>query len=188
MENNIKKSNENIIVDIHGETDWVRFSFDPKALALLKNPQENLAKLGFQLGKLLDGDPAKPLSEERESNISVLLARYVANLKSYETMLAKEYKSMMITVFKTTKEKLTGYTIRVAGMLPDDLNEVHVFINGMPMPNLVHHFMLLVLMNQSSAFYTENYHKGSFYHDLMRQAKEMAGEIEFRRYADPSLQ
>lgn len=173
-----------ITVDIQGETDWVRFSYDTTKLDSLKSHAENLPLLGKQLGSLLDGDPVKELSEERKSKVSELLARYVANLKSYQVMLSEGYQSLMITVFRNK----SGYSIRVAGLFPEDLNETTVFVNGMPEPLHSHHFLLLSLMRKSSHLYTEKYHKKSIFHDFIRQAEQMGGKIEFRNQANPSLQ
>jgi len=188
MKNNENESNRKITVDIQGETDWVRFTYDTKQLDSLKNPAENLALLGIQLGALLDGDPINELSEEKKSEVSWLLARYVANLKAYEAMLSEGQQTLMITVFRIKNGKSTGYAIRVAGTFPEDLNETTLFVDGMPIPMDTHHTVLLYLLKTASQWYTEKYDKKSAFHDFIRESKLIEDKIEFRSQAHPNLQ
>jgi hypothetical protein len=188
MENNGNESIRKITVDIHGETDWLRFSFDTTKLDALNNSSVNSSSLGNQLGRLLNDDPVNELSELKKSEVSELLAKYVANLKSYQIMLSEGYQSLMITVCRIKNGSSSDYAIRVAGMLTEDLNETTLFVNGIPEPLHSHHFVLLHLLKKSSHLYTEKYHKKSTFHDLIRQSNLTSGKIEFRKQADPHLQ
>ena len=189
MKDNANQNTENITVDIHGETDWLRFSYDKVALAALKNPSENMPLLGASLGQLLDGDPMVPLTQEKELEICELLARYIANLNSYNTMLSYGFKSMVITVFRTKTEQVEGYTIRVAGVVKDDFNDVTVFVDGVPVEATYGpHFILLDLLRSTSCIYKEKYHPDSTFHLLMQQVKNIHCKIEFRKQACPNLQ
>ena len=186
MTNN--ENNGKITVDIHGETDYTQFSYENSKLKALKKPGENLALLGAKLGTLLDGDPVKELAPEKKAEVSELLARYVANLKAYETMLSEGYNTIVITTLRIKNGTSTGYATRVAGTLKEDLNEAVVFINGMPVPIGAPYILLLHLLKRSSHLYTDPYDKKSIFHDLKRQSKALDGKIEFRTHADPSLQ
>jgi hypothetical protein len=190
MENNAIHNLQKITVVIQGEADWLKFNFIPDELERLKKHTTNLALLGALMGEILDGSQVKVLSDEKKEKVERLLARYVANLQTYELMLVSDSRTMIITTFRIRDGKRTGYGTRVAGIMKESLDNIAIFIDGLPTPLEPHFMLLLDFISQSEPYAKESksYDRKSIFHDLIRQAKLMEGKIEIRNQAPSSLQ
>jgi hypothetical protein len=190
MEENAIQRPKKITVLIQGETDWLRFSFDTNKLDLLKNSTQNLGLLGALMGQILDGSKLFELSTNKKQKVQELLARYVANLASYEQMLETGWLTLVITSLRIKDGKRKGYETRVAGILELDFDNISVIFDNIEVPEepmFFKHIILLYCLSESWSFYTGKYDQKSIWHDLIRQARETDGIIEIRSKADPSI-
>ncbi len=159
-----------IKVFIQGETDWLIFDYNQSLIdGLICNNLDRDFTSGT-LGQLLDGDPITPLTQGQRERIGGILAKYVANLNSYQMARQADNPALFITTFRSSKPKKKGYLTRVAGIRSSDPSDPDSSLET----NEKVYFAFLGILGVNPVYSQDRYDRDSTFHELNSRAQIVA--------------
>ncbi len=187
MEIKTQEETEYVTALIHGEKGWFIGAYPLKYLKQLKFPREHQGSLGASIGQILDKSEIDKLSKEELNTLTISLATYVANSKSFQIMQQTGARTIVITSFRTKREGEEGYVTRVAGLMPFDFYNLQRNDSSFSFTDANACYILLDCLSETIKLYTEEYAPDSKFHDLKRLLNGFYGTNNIGYCVNPLL-
>jgi hypothetical protein len=168
-----------ITVIIQGEKCMVQAEFEIEKLNKLKAGTLDRSSLSFIIGKSLDRIKSE-ISEAKKEEFLGLLSLYVANLTSYEIMIATNLNCIFITSFRAPGSSL-AYQTRIAGVLNHCIEDSLINLSDSDRELLktydVGYLLLLKIIYRNSYYKKDKYHSKSKFNIVLSQANRLGEKI-----------